>query len=143
MTDTISVVISNINFTRTNKMTGLVTEIKEYISVNKSATLANIADHFHLSPGYLSVIFSKNTDTTLKNYLINERINTAKDMLINTDKNIYEIANEIGYKTAQLFSVIFKKVLDLPRRHTKPNINIYKKIRWLIKSQSSYFLYVS
>ena len=113
MTDTISVVISNINFTRTNKMTGLVTEIKEYISVNKSATLANIADHFHLSPGYLSVIFSKNTDTTLKNYLINERINTAKDLLINTDKNIYEIANEIGYKTAQLFSVIFKKSTGL------------------------------
>lgn len=113
MTDTISVVISNINFTRTNKMTGLVTEIKEYIRANKSATLANIADHFHLSPGYLSVIFSKNTDTTLKNYLINERINTAKDMLINTDKNIYEIANEIGYKTAQHFSVIFKKSTGL------------------------------
>lgn len=77
------------------------------------ATLANIADHFHLPPGYLSVIFSKNTDTTLKNYLINERINTAKDMLINTDKNIYEIANEIGYKTAQHFSVIFKKSTGL------------------------------
>lgn len=77
------------------------------------ATLANIADYFHLSPGYLSVIFSKNTGTTLKNYLINERINTAKDMLINTDKNIYEIANEIGYKTAQHFSVIFKKSTGL------------------------------
>lgn len=45
-------------------------------------------------------------------------------MLINTDKNIYEIANEIVYKTAQHFNMIFEKIQYLPHWHTKPNTNI-------------------
>ena len=68
------------------------------------------AEKFHLSPNYLNTIFSQETGITLKNYIIQERINCAKDMLANTDKAIYDIALEVGYKTAHHFSVIFKKM---------------------------------
>ncbi|MBE5039164.1 response regulator transcription factor [Ructibacterium gallinarum] len=109
ISDTISVVVSSISFARSNRVSSLVNDIKKYIQQNISATLVDIAAHFHLSPSYLSIIFSKNTDITLKNFLIMERINYAKDLLLNSDKTIYEIAHEVGYKTAQHFSVIFKK----------------------------------
>lgn len=113
ISDTISVVMSAINYARTNRALNIVDETKKYISENISASAGDIADHFHLSQSYLSIVFSKGSDVTLKNYIINERIKYAKDMLLNSDKTVYEIAHDVGYKTAQHFSVVFKKLTGL------------------------------
>ncbi len=104
----IDVAIYQISSSRESKNNTMVEEVKEYIRSNLSASLVQIAEHFHISANYLSRIFSKNAGVTIKNYLIQERIRYAKDMLRNTDKSMNEIAAEMGYSPKH-FSVMFKQ----------------------------------
>lgn len=108
--NTVDLTISQINMERTSKNKAIVQNVKKFILESPSTSLIDIAEHFHLSPNYLSKIFGQNSGTTIKNYIIQERINCAKEMLANTEKTMYDIALEVGYKTPQHFSVIFKKL---------------------------------
>ena len=56
---------------------------------------------------------------TIRNYIIDERINYAKKLLIETDKSIGAIASEVGYKTTQHFCTIFN-------RHTGVTPGVYR-----------------
>ena len=47
--------------------------------------------------------------TTIWGYYNNLRMETAKDLLINQEKSIAEVADNIGYKNPQHFTVAFKK----------------------------------
>jgi two-component system response regulator YesN len=48
-------------------------------------------------------VFSKAKGITIKQYLNNFRINEAKKLLLNTNKMIYEIASEIGFRESKYF----------------------------------------
>lgn len=111
--NTVDLTISQINMERTSKNEAIVQNIKKFILDSPSTSLIDIAENFHLSPNYISKIFAQNSGTTIKNYIIQERINCAKDMLANTEKTMYDIALEVGYKTPQHFSVIFKKLTGM------------------------------
>ena len=105
----IEVTISQIKFSRTTKNKTLVENIKLYISQNLSTSLVEIANHFYISPNYLSNIFSLEAGTTVKSYIIQKRISTAKHLLTNTNTAIYDIATSVGYKNVPHFNLIFKQ----------------------------------
>lgn len=105
----VEVTVSHINFSRDNKNKDLADKIKDYIRENPSTSLAETAEHFYHSPNYISSIFSSETGETIKNYIISVRIDIAKKLLAETQKSIYEIATEVGYKNPQHFSIMFKK----------------------------------
>jgi AraC-like DNA-binding protein len=58
---------------------------------------------------YLCQIFKKNAGFTIHAYIQKLRIQRAKYLLMNSNKNINLIAEEIGYQDALYFSKIFKK----------------------------------
>lgn len=60
-----------------------------YISNNfqNPITLKSTAEYLHLSPEYLSVLFSKSCGCTFKEYLISYRITYAKELLKNIQTN--------------------------------------------------------
>jgi YesN/AraC family two-component response regulator len=64
----------------------------------------------NISPNYLSAIFSQEVGQTLIDYLTLKRIDEAKRMLRQTDKLLFEIASEVGYKDSRYFSFVFKKI---------------------------------
>ncbi len=107
--DFVDVVISTITYRYNQKTLNLVNEVKDYIDTHLDTSLTEIADHFFHSPNYLSNIFSKEAGITIKNYMISERIERAKDLLANTDKSVGSIAAEVGYKNTQHFSTVFNK----------------------------------
>lgn len=102
------VTVSHINFGRNNKNKDLIDKIKDYINKNPATSLNEIAEHFFHSPNYLSNIFSNETGETVKNYILSTRVNMAKKLLCETQKSIYEVALEVGYKNPQHFSNMFK-----------------------------------
>ena len=73
----------------------------EKISINKLTTILGV------SQPYLFKIFNKKYNTSLKQYIIDRKLNIAKKMLNKTDMSITQIANSLGYNDPLAFSKLF------------------------------------
>lgn len=82
-----------------------------YIERNyaKHLTMEGVAQEVNLSPAYFSNLFKKETGRNFTEYIIDYRIRMAKDMLKNSDKNVSEIAEALGFADSRYFSKLFKK----------------------------------
>ncbi len=106
------VVISHIEDIQKQKAADIVSQAKSLVEQNYAgdASLETIAAQVFISPCYLSVIFKKETKTTFKNYLIQTRIDKAKELLEDTDLKIYEVAEKVGYNDTRYFSELFQRI---------------------------------
>lgn len=80
---------------------------KEDLSLTEVASIANI------SPSHFSAIFSQEFGVTFMEYLINKRMDKAKELLMTTEYRSSEIAYMVGYKDPHYFSHTFKKNLGM------------------------------
>lgn len=105
-----------------DKTETVVNKVKKYIGSNLELELSreDVASHFYLNPDYLDRIFKKETSMSVTKFMLQERLNRAKEMLAKTDMPISMIAVTIGYKNMSHFSMAFKKF-------TKLNPNDYRK----------------
>jgi len=74
-------------------------------------SLQQVADHVEMSANYLGTLFKKETGMTLVEYLIQYRIDKAKELLLNTHLKSYEIAERVGFTDQSYFSRTFKKIV--------------------------------
>lgn len=72
-------------------------------------SLKEIAEYADLAPAYLSDLFHKETGLTVTGYILRRRIQAAKNMLIDTDQKIAEIAEVLAFSNASHFQRLFKK----------------------------------
>ncbi|OLS40023.1 DNA-binding response regulator [Bacillus sp. MRMR6] len=101
-----------------------IREAIEYINLNlkNELTQKEVADHVHLNPSYLSVLFKDHVKLTFSEYITRRRIQRAKELLIATNLPINDIAEESGYKTAKYFIKIFKELEGVtPSAYRKNN----------------------
>ena len=98
--------------TRTRK---LLVAAEEYMrnNFNKSVTIDDTAKYLSIDRRSLYNLFIKHSGISPKQYLNNIKISRATDLLLNTDKNISEIAEIMGYKDPFQFSSFFKKQTGL------------------------------
>lgn len=68
-----------------------------------------VASQVFISPCYLALIFKKETNITFKNYLIQTRIEKAKELLEKLIKNV-DIAEKVGYNNTRYFSELFQRI---------------------------------
>ncbi len=80
---------------------------------NPNLSLADTADHIHVSVPYLSKKFKEETGDSFQNYL--QRLRLSKAMALLKDENalIYDIAEKCGYSSQHYFSTAFKKELGM------------------------------
>lgn len=96
-----------------SNFSSLIRQAKDYIDNNYSnpnLSLQTIANKIHISPSYLSHLFSQQTGKTLVEYLTEIRMNRAKELLYTTNYKTYEIANKVGYNDSHYFCNLFKKI---------------------------------
>lgn len=93
-------------------------------NIKKRYTIKNLADILHYSESHLMRKFKKNTGMTIINYINNERIKHAKDLLLFTDKNINYIAEQCGFEDDNYFIRVFKKQLNMTPKEFR---NKYQK----------------
>ncbi|MCR4658140.1 MAG: response regulator [Lachnospiraceae bacterium] len=89
-----------------------VNYIDEHYS-DEDISLNTLADYTNVSPNHFSSIFSQEMGITFIEYLINKRMEKAKELLMTTDKKSFEIAYAVGYKDPHYFSYTFKKTTGM------------------------------
>ena len=72
-------------------------------------TVKFLADNVHLSPSYLSDLLKKETGKNAQEHIHFYLIEEAKNYLINTEKNVNEIAYSLGFEYPQYFNKLFKQ----------------------------------
>ena len=75
----------------------------------KDLSIEVIGDSLSISGDHLRHVFKKETGRTVLDYLTWFRIEKAKELLDGEEYKIYEVAEMVGYKTSQYFSLVFKK----------------------------------
>ena len=87
---------------------------------SEKISLELISENMYISPFYISKIFKMVTGDTPIRYLINIRLDKAKQLLENSpDLNVREIADRVGYDDAYHFSKLFKKRFGIPPTSVK------------------------
>lgn len=72
-------------------------------------TVKYLADNVHLSASYLSDLLKKETGMNAQDHIHYYLIDEAKNILINSDNSIGEIAHSLGFEYPQYFSKLFKQ----------------------------------
>lgn len=76
----------------------------------KDMSLTVIANAFGYTEGYLSQFFKEQTGTGFSNYLTEIRMTRACQLIKETGLTMNEIAERVGYNSAQVFRRAFKRV---------------------------------
>jgi AraC family transcriptional regulator len=89
--------------------------VKEFIDANleEDLSLAEIAAVADLSQYHFARAFRKSTGLTPQKYLMQQRIERAKEMLANDDLPIVEISLRTGFKNQSHFTTLFRKFTKL------------------------------
>lgn len=88
---------------------------KQYIAghISKAFTIQDLADHLAINKAYLMRLFRKYENCTVTDYIHNERINAAKNMLRYSDYSIGEIAHYLRFSSQSYFGSVFKELTGM------------------------------
>ncbi|WP_186328752.1 response regulator [Bacillus sp. X1(2014)] len=93
----------------------VVNIVKQYIRNHlgeQRLTREEIANYVYLNPDYLTRLFKKQTGVSISEYLQQQRIEYAKELLAGTNLPVSEVALSVGYSNFSYFSTIFKKATE-------------------------------
>jgi len=87
----------------------------QYIKANymNEITLEEVAKHAGFSPNYFSRLFKSEFNKSFIDYLTNIRVEVAKELVMEGDRNISDIAWAVGYHDPNYFTKVFKKNVGL------------------------------
>lgn len=81
--------------------------VDEHLS--RSFGLNEVAKHVHLNPSYFSVLFKEQLQMTFIEYVTRVRLQKAKELLLQTQLPVSDIAERVGYQTTKYFNKLFKE----------------------------------
>ena len=86
-------------------------ELTEYIEENfnnKNLSLAMVADHLNTSVYVVTRLFKESTGKNFKEYVLDKRMEHARELLKSTPTKIAEISSMAGFESPEYFSSVFK-----------------------------------
>jgi len=98
-----------------NSKAQLYNDILDYIKWHNQDDLrvSTIAEYFGYNEKYLSHLFTTVAGTSLKQYILGQKMEIAKFILTDTNCPVHEVALQLGYTDAHNFMKSFKKVVGL------------------------------
>ncbi|MBB6672152.1 response regulator [Cohnella nanjingensis] len=90
----------------------VIRRLRAYIAdrLGENITREMLAEYAYLNPAYLSRLFKKEVGMSITDYLLNERMRIAKELIAHSTIPISEIARTLGYSNFSYFSKMFRKV---------------------------------
>ena len=98
-----------------NTERSLTRQLRQYLNRHyaEPVTAEALGIRFGYHPYHLNRIFKKQMGTTLRQYLIEQRIRASKNLLLMTELSVGEIAAEVGISDQAYFSYCFKKSVGI------------------------------
>lgn len=87
---------------------------------DKNLSLQMVADHVGLSRNYFCKIFKQTMGVNFIEYITRLRVEKARNLYINTDMKIYEIAEKVGYSDWHYLYSVYKKLFGHSMSQEKP-----------------------
>ena len=89
--------------------------IRQYLNrhYTEDITAESLGVRFGYHPYHLNRIFKRHVGTTLRQYLIEQRIRAAKNLLLVTDLSVGDVAAAVGIPEQAYFSYCFKKSIGI------------------------------
>lgn len=93
----------------------MVERVSKYVEdhMNQPLSITDIATHFFLNPDYLSRMFKNETGNSLKEYIINQKMQSARMLLRTTLLPVNVIASKLGYDNYSYFSQVYRKTMGV------------------------------
>ncbi len=104
-----------------------IQSIKKYIYENyqHDISVELLAEKVGLSPSYLSSIFKKETGENLSKFMKNYRMERAEELLVNTNKKVINICEEVGYTNVSYFCQNFKEYYGVSPERFRQSGRVY------------------
>lgn len=108
------------------KQDGINYGILQYIEEHyQHLSLQELADKFHYTPQHMSSLLKELTGFSFSRYVLEKRMQTAGDYLLNTNLKIKDISAACGYQNQEHFIRTFKKYygttpIDYRNQHSHP-----------------------
>ena len=93
----------------------MITKAKDYIQEHQAEdlSLGQVAKAVNTSTFYFCKVFKKSTGINFTDYVSRVRIEKAKNLALNPNLRISEIAFEVGFQSLTHFNRVFKKITGL------------------------------
>ncbi len=105
----------------------IIQEIHHGDADNKHNFSDILSRKLHKDYSYLSTLFSDVESTTIEKYIISQKIEKIKELLVYDELNVSEIAYKLGYSSVAHLSAQFKKTTGLTPSHFKKLGGIRRK----------------
>jgi len=93
-----------------------------YNNLNRSLTVAELAEQEKLNPEYFSRLFVNETGKKVGEFITEVKIRTAQNMLAHSEHSILDISISLGYSSQNSFSTVFKKISGIsPKKYRDLN----------------------
>ena len=105
-----NLMINKVHVTRfSNK--NLIDSIRQYLDQHYASeiTLKTLSTLFHINSSHLSESFKNHVGQNFSDYLVNIRLEKAKEFLKDNELKIIDVANLVGFSNSGYFSTVFKK----------------------------------
>ena len=108
----LAMVANQIAVQQQNAEPPMITRAKEFIKTNQGEdiSLGDVAKAVNTSTFYFCKMFKKATGLNFTDYLSRIRIEKAKNLLLNPNLRISEIAYEVGFQSLTHFNRVFRKL---------------------------------
>lgn len=102
------------------KIKNIIIQLVHYKEEKPATNLsAIIAAELHYDYNYLSALFSEVEGITIEKYVIRQKIERVKELLVYNEYTLSEIADQLGYSSVAHLSGQFKQVTGLTPSHYK------------------------
>jgi len=109
----LSTISNQIAVQESNAEPPIITRAKEFIEQRKSdpISLTEVARALNVSTFYFCKLFKKATGLNFTEYLSRVRIEKAKNLLLNPNLRVSEIAYEVGFQSLTHFNRVFLRIV--------------------------------
>lgn len=114
---------------KTGENRSIIEDSLKYIKENltEDLSLEKLSNKMALSPSYFHNVFRSSVSKTLRDYVEEQRIKKAINLLQTTNYSLTRIAYECGFSSQSYFSYVFKrKMKQTPREYVKTLYNKYE-----------------